>query len=254
MNGFDQIKAFYSWVFNNPDKVRPTHISLYLFLWNQNNRSMWVEWFKCPYDLAMQGACIGNNKTYYNCLDQLQEWGLIEYKRGLNNYKAPMIKLIQLYDNAQLTEQVTVPLSAQVTAQVTAQLPAHINKLITDNKKLIIDNLEKWVESSLQNTNYNENDFFIMSNEKIKGNPTDYCLNNFRVYVESMIMNFGNGKVTIDRFENNFRLNYPNGSVFSDEKHLRNTIRSSIKVLSATPIEIHKQKYISHIPEEENKW
>jgi len=64
MNGFEQIKSFYSWVFNNPDKVRPTHISLYLFLLNQNNRAMWVEWFKCPYDLAMQGACIGNKNNY----------------------------------------------------------------------------------------------------------------------------------------------------------------------------------------------
>ena len=40
MYGFEQIKSFYSWVFNNPDKVKPTHISLYLFLLNQNNRSM----------------------------------------------------------------------------------------------------------------------------------------------------------------------------------------------------------------------
>ena len=77
MNGFEQIKSFYSWVFNNPDKVKPTHISLYLFLLNQNNRSMWVEWFKCPFDLAMQGSCIGSKTTYYRCLKELQSFGLI---------------------------------------------------------------------------------------------------------------------------------------------------------------------------------
>ena len=97
MNGFEQIKSFYSWVFNNPDKVRPTHISLYIFLLNQNNRSMWVEWFKCPYDLAMQGACIGNKNTYYKCLDELQLFKLIEYKKGINLHKSPLIKLIKLY-------------------------------------------------------------------------------------------------------------------------------------------------------------
>jgi len=69
IDGFKQIESFYEWVFNNPDKARPTHISLYLFLWNQGNRSNWVEWFKCPYDLAMHGSCIGNNKTYYKCYD-----------------------------------------------------------------------------------------------------------------------------------------------------------------------------------------
>jgi len=144
INGFDQIKAFYSWVFNNPDKIRPTHISLYLFLWNQANRANWVEWFKCPYDLAMQGACIGNNGTYYRCLDDLKLFKLIDYQKGVNNFKAPLVHLIRLYDSEQVTEQVAVPLSEQVTeqqhVQQYAQLPAHIYKLITDNQKLITIN------------------------------------------------------------------------------------------------------------------
>lgn len=152
MNGFEQIKSFYSWVFNNCNKVRPTHISLYLFLLNQNNRAMWVEWFKCPYDLAMQGACIGNKNTYYKCLDELQLYGLIEYKKGINNYKAPLIKLIQLYDNEPLTEQVSVPqsepLSVPQSEPLSVLLNKNIYKLITDNYKLINDNLNTWIENS----------------------------------------------------------------------------------------------------------
>jgi len=140
INGFEQIKAFYSWVFNNPDKARPTHVSLYLFLLNQANRSNWAEWFKCPYDLAMQGACIGNNGTYYKCLDELKAWHLIEYQKGINNYKAPLIHLFCLYDTEQLTEQVTVPLSEQASEQLTEQLPVHIYKVLTSNIKQITDN------------------------------------------------------------------------------------------------------------------
>jgi len=154
INGFEQIKAFYSWVFNNPDKARPTHISLYLFLLNQNNRSNWVEWFKCPYDLAMQGACIGNNGTYYKCLDELKEWDLIDYQKGINNFKAPLVKLTVLYDTEQVTEQVTVPQCEQQTVQQYAQqceqLPVHIYKLITDNKEQITSNfksIEKFIKS-----------------------------------------------------------------------------------------------------------
>lgn len=143
INGFEQIKAFYSWVFNNPDKAHPTHISLYLFLINQSNRANWVEWFKCPYDLAMQGACIGNNGTYYRCLDDLQKWNLIKYKKGINNYKAPLVHLICLYDSEQLTEQVTVPLSEQLTEQLTEQLPVHIYNVLTNNLKRITDNIEE---------------------------------------------------------------------------------------------------------------
>lgn len=144
MNGFEQIKSFYTWVFNNPDKVRPTHISLYLFLLNQNNRSMWVEWFKCPYDLAMQGACIGNKNTYYKCLEELQFYKLIEYKKGINNYKAPLIKLIQLYDTEPLTEQVSVPQSEPQSEPLSVLLNKNIYKLITDNFKTINSNNNKF--------------------------------------------------------------------------------------------------------------
>lgn len=147
INGFEQIKAFYSWVFNNPDKVRPTHISLYLFLWNQGNRANWVEWFKCPYDLAMQGACIGNKGTYYRCLDDLQRFKLIKYKKGLNNYKAPQIHLVQLYTNEQLTEQVSVPLSEPQTEPLTELLSGNIYKLLTTNYKLINKLLPEWIEN-----------------------------------------------------------------------------------------------------------
>jgi len=144
MNGFEQIKSFYSWVFNNPDKVKQSHISLYLFLINQNNRSMWVEWFKCPYDLAMQGSCIGSKSTYYKTLNELDSFGLLEYKKGENNYKAPLIKLICLYKNEPQSEQVTVPLSKQVTAPQTEQLSVpltgNIYKLITNNIELLTDN------------------------------------------------------------------------------------------------------------------
>ena len=145
INGFEQIKGFYSWVFNNPDKIRPTHISLYLFLLNQNNRSNWVEWFKCPYDLAMQGACIGNNGTYYKGLDDLKAWNLIDYQKGINNFKAPLVKLFVLYENEQVTvplseqlsEQLSVQQTAQQPVQLSAQLPVHIYKLITDNIETI---------------------------------------------------------------------------------------------------------------------
>lgn len=144
INGFEQIKSFYSWVFNNPEKARPTHISLYLFLLNQGNRANWVEWFKCPYDLAMQGACIGNNGTYYRCLDDLKTWKLIDYKKGTNNYKAPLVKLFKLYKSEHLTEQVTVPLSEQQTAQQYAQQHVHIYKLITNNVNTIEANFSKF--------------------------------------------------------------------------------------------------------------
>ena len=144
INGFTQIKAFYSWTFSNQNKhIKPQHISLYLFLLNQNNRANWIEWFKCPYDLAMTGSCISSKKTYYKCLNDLQEWKLIKYEKGVNNWKAPIIKLEVLKDTSTVPQSEPQPTQAD-TPQLTT-LPIHIYKLITDNQKLITTNLSKWI-------------------------------------------------------------------------------------------------------------
>lgn len=149
INGFEQIKAFYSWVFNNADKkVKSQHISLYLFLINQNNRNNWVEWFKCPYDLGMTGACITNKKTYYGCLSDLELWGLIEYQKGVNEWRSPLIKLAVL--NSTSTDTATVPQGEpQVQPLLQPQhiplptpLPHPYNNLITNNLKPITDNID----------------------------------------------------------------------------------------------------------------
>lgn len=147
INGFDQIKAFYSLVFENKHPIKPQHISLYVFLINQNNRNNWVEWFKCPFDLAMAGACIGNKRTYYNCLNDLQSWGLIQYKKGVNDWKAPQIKIEVLKCTATetATETATVPQSEpllqQPEEQALQQLLPHIYKPLTSNLKLIMANV-----------------------------------------------------------------------------------------------------------------
>jgi hypothetical protein len=117
-----------------------------------------MEWFKCPYDLAMNGACINSRQTYYSCLKELQNWNLIEYKPGINNWKAPLVKLLVLSKNGQADGQVDVPVPEQLpilapeqlpeqvvkqaVEQLTGQLPIHKYKLITNNFKLITDNIE----------------------------------------------------------------------------------------------------------------
>jgi hypothetical protein len=147
INGFEQIKSFYSWVFNNQDKrITPQHISLYNFLINQNNRNNWVEWFKCPFDLGMAGSCIGNKKTYYKCLSDLMEWRLIKYEKGTNNWKAPLIKIEVL--NCTSSDTATVPSSEPQHIPLPIPLPTHIYKLITNNLKLITDNFDL-IESNL---------------------------------------------------------------------------------------------------------
>jgi hypothetical protein len=116
-----------------------------MFLLNQNNRNNWIEWFKCPYDLAMQGACVSSKNTYYKALDDLQSFNLIEYQKGINLYKSPKIKILPLIiDNSvlnidTLTEQVSVPQSEPQSVPQTEPLCELLNK---NTYKLITDNIE----------------------------------------------------------------------------------------------------------------
>ena len=154
INIYEQISLFYSYVFEHQDKVHQSHVSLYMFLINQNNRANWSEWFKLPYDLAMAGACIGSKSTYYKCLNDLQEWKLIKYKKGLNDYKAPQISIVQLSRSVPLTvplsEPLTVPLTVPLSEQLSVLLTGNIDILITDNYKLITDNIKKWIKKELE--------------------------------------------------------------------------------------------------------
>ena len=149
INGFEQIKAFYSFVFDNQElNIKPQHMSLYMFMINQNNRNNWAEWFKCPYDLAMAGSGIGNKKTYYSCLNDLQEWELISYQKGINDYKSPLIRIEVRKSTSTVPQSVPLvtPLPTPQHIPLPTPLPTHIYKLVTSNLKRITDNIKEVVE------------------------------------------------------------------------------------------------------------
>lgn len=169
INIYDQIRGFYTKVFNQEHDYKPTHVSLYMFLLNQNNRSNWTEWFKCPFDTVMMGACINSNKTYYKILNELQEFGLIKYQKGINNFKAPKIHIVKLNTDSKSEEipkpeqesssvkftQLTTLLSTQLSillstqqckqldTQLSTQLSTHKDILLTSNYKIVISNIKE---------------------------------------------------------------------------------------------------------------
>jgi len=144
INGFEQIKGFYSWVFANQRLAKSHHTSLYMFFINQNNRNGWAEWFKCPYDLGMAGAGIGSKSTYYKTLNDLQNWGLLKYQPGANEHKAPLISLVKLeVQKCTSTVPQCEPLPEPLVIPLPEPLVGRDKNLLTSNIKPIIDNIDK---------------------------------------------------------------------------------------------------------------
>lgn len=148
MNIYHQIRGFYSRIFNQDHDLRSTHISLYMFLLNQNNRSNWSEWFKCPHDTAMMGAMISSKTTYYKCLDDLQSAGFIEYQKGINNFKSPKIKIIDLSKEEDIVpkpescvskiDKLSGKLFGQLPEQASVLLISKLSVLLSGNKDILI--------------------------------------------------------------------------------------------------------------------
>lgn len=107
--------------FSDDDRLNPSHVSLYLALfqfWNINR-------FQNPISInrseAMRVSKIGSNATYHRCIKQLHEWGYLEYIPSYNPMRGSKINMfifetsneqvVNSYHtkNEQVVEQVLVP-------------------------------------------------------------------------------------------------------------------------------------------------
>jgi hypothetical protein len=78
----------------------------------------------------------------------------------------------------------------------------------------------------------NEKKYFSISGKIESGTPIEFVFKNHKTLIESNIMNFGNGIVTLEKFEENYKKHYPNGMAFDDRGHLTNSIKSTIVKLT----------------------
>ena len=92
MNYIRHLTGFYDKI-QQDDRLNPTHISLYLALfqfWNLNH-------FQNPISISrnemMRLSKISALGTYHKCIKQLQEFGYIEYLPSFNPYKGSLVNL-----------------------------------------------------------------------------------------------------------------------------------------------------------------
>ncbi len=80
--------------FSKDSRLNPTHISLYMALFQFWNINRFPNKFHISRDEVMQLAKIGSKATYHKCLSNLNDWKYILYFPSYNPFKGSEISLL----------------------------------------------------------------------------------------------------------------------------------------------------------------
>lgn len=113
MNYIKQMNAVFT-IFYKDNRLNPTHISLYVSLFQIGNINRFPGSFHINREEVMKRSKIGSKTTYHRCIKQLHHWGYIRYLPSHNPYKGSKIVLLQSYEEkADRVEPFIVPNSGQ---------------------------------------------------------------------------------------------------------------------------------------------
>ncbi|QOD61832.1 hypothetical protein H9I45_05145 [Polaribacter haliotis] len=142
--------------FSKDNRLNPTHISLYVGLFQIWNNNRFPEEFYINREEVMCFSKIGSKSTYHKCIKDLSHWKYIIYYPSHNPYKGSKIKMFKFETSS---GQVVVHNSTKnetSTGQALVSINKHIqtnrnnkNSIKLDqpkNEKIVIDffKKEKW--------------------------------------------------------------------------------------------------------------
>ena len=98
MDIFKLYRTFWNWCFENPSKIKPTHIAIYSFAIEHCNRLGWKKEFGFPTTMVMEAIGVRSYSVYKNHLDELVDFGFLEMiEISKNQYSANIIALKENY-------------------------------------------------------------------------------------------------------------------------------------------------------------
>lgn len=171
MNYIKHLTGFFNKI-GDENKINPTHISLYLALfqcWNVNR-------FKNPTGISreeiMKASKINSNATYHKCMKELQSLGFIEYLPTFNPHSSSNVNMINFSEdvktkqklehltnsNNELVQKTTLSKNNKATEQVNEH--AYIY-----NKQTYLNNINIDIGT---NSNFLENENLIFEEINLK--------------------------------------------------------------------------------------
>jgi len=127
--------------FNGDSRLNPTHISLYIALFQLWNIHHFPEVFFIAREEVMQKSKIGSIATYHRCLRNLNDWKYIDYLPSHNPYKGSEIKMFifEISGEQDINESETSP--EQVVNKPGTSLEQVVNKPETSPEQALVSNI-----------------------------------------------------------------------------------------------------------------
>ncbi|MGG7035738.1 MAG: transcriptional regulator [Flavobacterium sp.] len=150
MNYIKHLTGFFSKM-NNETGINPSHISLYLTLfqcWNVNR-------FKNPTSISrdeiMKASKINSKATYHKCMKELVSLGFIEYLPSFNPYQGTYVNMIDLSVEIvpkRKNEQPVRPIPEQAISQANEHV---IEQVYNSNNKTYTNNINLDISQNSKN-------------------------------------------------------------------------------------------------------
>lgn len=121
--------------FSKDTRLNPTHISLYVALFQLWNANFFKEEFYINREEVMSYSKIGSKSTYHRCIKELSHWEYIIYLPSHNPFKGSRIKMFQFGTS---TKQVLYPSRTEIETsdgQALVSINKHI-QTIENNKNI----------------------------------------------------------------------------------------------------------------------
>ena len=99
------------------DRLNPTHISLYMALFQEWNSSRFADEFYVNRRDLMRVAKIGSKSTYHRCVTDLDSWSYLSYFPSNNPYKGSKIKMSIIGTSDELVTGQYNPILEQLAEQ-----------------------------------------------------------------------------------------------------------------------------------------
>lgn len=241
------------WTVNKVERFTQAERDLYYYLLNECNQNFWKQPISCPTAVIVSATGL-SKQTVIRARDGLKERGLIDYKKGAQNSRAPCYKIIT-DETAYGTACVTADRTACETANETFIYKTKDSKTKDSKTKIISSNaheqkalkdIDELENILMTDADWKRDILLLLSNEKKAipdGQSLDEFLNQFFLYLHTSGTTNKDERDCRNHFINWLKKqiinNKTTNSKYDNSNRQQDTKRGSIKVnaCSATDYE-----------------